>query len=442
LKGWHFLPASFPVPAIAGSNGTANFEGRKAAEITGRVTAPGGGPMSDVTVTAWSDAETSDSVYAVTTTTTGTFSVFVPTLSGTVWLDAKPRSGYTRSNPHYERLQAAEMYVWFDHPANRPDGSIAVIPGQVLQFGTFTGNSVQPRITSVKRGVVEADTATIPDGNDFQLVKGEPTNEIEVKWEYDTRNDDGATDDSYSVASDADITLGGVTDGSSTTLPTVSGDDSRQTERTGVADGTTVTHKRTTTHAIADADDASYGEIDVTVEVDVTGADGDVEADEATSASVELAAVASGVTNLKVDRDFGLNAAQTAEDTLTATWSGKGSPELEHRIALRVEVNPSEWAWLIFGEPSADNGAPTAQPDITRNVTPGSPAFGKWSSEAFDLNATASAGGSDEWEDDDDDALKYTVILANLRAATHLRIDTMVDGGDWVKQTPVAIPGG
>ena len=52
--GYHFLPESFPVPAIAGSNGTANFEGRQATEIVGRVTAPGGGrPLSEVTVTAY-----------------------------------------------------------------------------------------------------------------------------------------------------------------------------------------------------------------------------------------------------------------------------------------------------------------------------------------------------------------------------------------------------
>ena len=154
--GWHFLPESFPVPAIAGSNGTANFEGRMATEIVGRVTAPGGGmPRSEVTVTAWSDRGMTDSLYAVTTTETGTFKVLVPTLSGAVYLDAKPRDDFTRFDPNYNNLSDAANYTWFDPPANRPDGSIAVIPGQVLQFGAFTGNSVQPRITSVKRGVLE-----------------------------------------------------------------------------------------------------------------------------------------------------------------------------------------------------------------------------------------------------------------------------------------------
>ena len=47
-------------------------------------------------------------------------------------------------------------YVWFDAPATRPGGAIAVIPGQVLQFGTFSGHSVQPRINSVTRKKVTA----------------------------------------------------------------------------------------------------------------------------------------------------------------------------------------------------------------------------------------------------------------------------------------------
>ena len=74
-----------------------------------------------------------------------------------------------------------------------------VIPGQILQFGTFTGNSVQPRITSVRRvNVVDAyegepggrPTAIVPDiaTRGFTLVQGEPTDTIFVTWHYETRN--------------------------------------------------------------------------------------------------------------------------------------------------------------------------------------------------------------------------------------------------------------
>ena len=59
--GYHFVPASSPVAAIAGANPSANFTGYEATEIVGRVTAPGGGmPLAEVTVTAYSDAVGTD----------------------------------------------------------------------------------------------------------------------------------------------------------------------------------------------------------------------------------------------------------------------------------------------------------------------------------------------------------------------------------------------
>ena len=210
LSGWHFLPTSFPVPAIAGSSGTANFEGRRAAEITGKVTAPGGGPMSDVTVRAYADQAKADTIASATTSGTGTFSLFVPTLSGTVWLDANPRNDYTPASTSFLRLRDAERYVWFDAPTNRPNGSIAVIPGQPLNFGTFIGNSVKPRITNVERVALRTDVEATGTANDivpaaasrvsatpagFLLIKGEPTDTIVVTWEYETRS--GTVADPY-----------------------------------------------------------------------------------------------------------------------------------------------------------------------------------------------------------------------------------------------------
>ena len=152
--GYHFVPEESPVAAIAGANPSANFTGYEATEIVGRVTAPGGGmPRAEVTVKAYSDAAMTSAIAgaSVTTTETGTFSVKVPTLSGTVYLGAEPRDEYDPSHPNFLALRDAERYTWFDAPENRPGGQIAVIPGQILQFGTFTGNSVQPRIASVRR---------------------------------------------------------------------------------------------------------------------------------------------------------------------------------------------------------------------------------------------------------------------------------------------------
>ena len=139
----------------------------------------------------------------MTTTETGTFSVKVPTLSGTVYLGAEPRDDYDPSHPNFLNLRDAERYTWFDPPATSPGGQIAVIPGQILQFGTFTGNSVQPRIASVRRvtigdafegevaatDIVPATGARGRDGDEtFLLVQGEPTDTVVVTWHYETRN--------------------------------------------------------------------------------------------------------------------------------------------------------------------------------------------------------------------------------------------------------------
>ena len=441
-EGYHFLPEISPVAAIAGASPTANFEGRAAVEIVGRVTAPGGGmPRAEVTVTATNQA--GEELDEVTTTETGTFSLFVDPLSGTVTLDAMPQDDYTPSDPNYVNLSNAEMYTWFDPPANRPGGSIAVIPGQILNFGTFTGYSVQPRITGIKRLTVEGDTATIAPAT-FQLVKGETTNVIEVKWEYDTRNaSDAATDDSYSVAPTAAIavdgTVGGVT--LATTPPEAPpnpGDAARSTERTGVADGTSVTHKRTTTVTIgdADADRGNYDELDIMVSVVATANDADATAAAVLSDEVALGAVDGSVRSLDVDRAVGGGTGDdVVTDEISATWFGPGSPGLSHRIALYVPVDATEsqWEWVVFGTP--------AQPAITRGTAiPGDtgPGWGQWSLAAHDLNLPANAT---TWADDDSTDT-YTLSVTDLRKATHLRVDTSVDGGDWVKHTPAAIPEG
>ena len=199
-SGYHFIPEESPVAALAGANPTANFTGYAATEIVGRVTGAGGGqPSAEVEVIAYSDAAmtAATAIDSVVTTETGTFSVHVPTLSGTVYLAAKPQDDYTPSHPNYLSLRDAERYNWFDPPATRSGGQIAVIPGQTLQFGTFSGHSVQPRITRVRRttirDAVEQGATITPDAatRGFSLVQGEPTDTIVVTWQFDTRNTHG-----------------------------------------------------------------------------------------------------------------------------------------------------------------------------------------------------------------------------------------------------------
>ena len=451
-SGWHFVlpPDGYPVPATAGSNPTADFQGTKVVEITGRVAAPGGNvSMSDVTVTAYGDAGMTDSLHAVTTTETGTFSVKVPPIQGVVYLKAEPRelkqSDYSDSN--YQNLVDAQNYVWFDPPTTRPGGAIAVLQGQVMQFGTFKGYSVQPRITSVTRGKVKGASVATPP-----LVNGEDSTTIVVKWEYDTRSDglaaDGSTVLPYNVAPDAAITVGG-TAGSPAlaTLPPVDGAtvtpnvQGRNAERTNVPDGTAVTHKRTTTVTIDGATAAqlaNYGKRNLTVGVVAVGADVAEAAAEATSAEEELDAVAHGASGVTVTRDGNATA---AADAIAASWSGPGSPGLEHRVALRVKVGTqNDLEWVVVPD-----GVITAA-TLTRNLTPGGTDFGKWELGDIvfatdDIAITAITVTAAEWLDDDNGNSYANLDLGVLRVADQLRVDTRVTGtGDWKKGTPVAIP--
>ena len=401
-------------------------------------------PRAEVTVTAWGAPNFTDSLFAVTTTETGTFSVFVPTLSGTVYLDAQPQDDYTPSDPNYVNLSNAEMYTWFDPPTTRSGGAIAVIPGQTLQFGTFTGHSVQPRITRVRRMRLATDTEPTPQtiqptGRTFNLIKGEHTDVIEVRWEFDTRNlSTNAPDASYSVASGAPLTLGGiVTPGPPTATDPAAYDGDADRTAGSVANGASFTHERTSTYEIPATDLGNYDELDITVAINVVGADATVSAAPAPSASRELAAVDGSIRSLDADGNVsgGIGGAPVT-DRITATWFGTGSPGLRHRVALYVPVDATEtqWEWVVF------DGTAPAQPAITRATTiPGDtgPDWGQWSMAPYDLNLPANAT---TWADDDSTDT-YTLSVADLRKATHLRIDTKVtgDSGDWVKHTPAEI---
>ena len=469
--GYHFImpQGGTPVAAIVGTNPTANFTGYPATEIVGLVTGPGGGrPHAEVTVTASWTAPTSGST-KVTTTETGTFSLKVPTLSGQVTLSAAPRDDYDPTHPNFLNLRDAERYTWFDPPATRPGGTIAVIPGQTLLFGTFTGNSVQPRIASVRRvTVVDAvegapggrPTSITPDATTrgFALVQGEPTDTVVVTWHYETRS--GTANDAYTAEDGATAALTTAT-GSTFAAPTGGGvttvDGAMRGTRTSAlpagtpgrgtaTDGTTVRHDRITTYAIPEDDDDDYRKINVKIGNAVGDADGTArDAAAAVSAAVELAGVASGASGVTADREVGGGVGGAlVTDEITASWSGAGSPQLENRIALYVQVETgsastvNRWEWVV-----ATDATIVANITIDRGTDPETDSgsdWGKWNLNDFDLNLPDNSV-ADGWADDDAPALLYTVTQANLRKASQLRVDTRVDNeGTWSKGTAAAIP--
>ena len=492
--GYHFIPESRQASAIAGGSQSIDFTGYKATEIVGRVTAPGGGmPQSAATVTAYSDADMTSAIPGakVTTTETGTFSVKVPTLSGTVYLGANPQKfgngdhDYGPTNANFGSLQNAERYDWYNPPATRPGGAIAVIPGQTLQFGTFTGNSVRPRITKIERVKVKDPventtagspgvSAVVPDAatRGFSLVQGEPTDTIRVTWKYETRTATGQ----YSAAGDAAVTLETATGrtfasvvAGVTALATTNVDDIADLAadfRPASADGTTMTHERVTTYVLDVADSVDYGAIRARVSntvIDSTSAAGATAA-LATSDPVSLAAVGEAVSGLRVTRSA------TDPDQITATWFGPASPRLNQRIALHVNVNATtnQWEWVVFPAAGAtvnyhdvNDSPPTVstpaltEPGETRRTTlPGhsGPNWGRWS-WTFDLSDPVNNNSANVvyrdgiWPDDDNDnnggsSSNHNVTAKALVEANMLRVDTRIGGAKWtMTHSAAAIPG-
>ncbi len=488
-SGYHFIPEETPVAAIAGANPTADFTGYEATEIVGRVTAPGGGmPRAEVTVTAYDAATGGTKLDDVTTTETGTFSLKVPTLSGTVYLRAAPQSDYDPTHPNFINLRDSERYVWFDPPNTRPNGQIAVIPGSTLDFGTFTGHSVQPRITSIRRvTVVDAyegepggrPTAIVPAAGDrgaagetWTLVQGEPTDTVFVTWQYETRNTHGESavagvNNPYTAADAADdavlttalgprftsfnpVTATAVSTPVSAIRGTrsgaiVAGTGARAgtAGRGTAAEGTTVMHDRVTRYIIPEDDDDDYRDIHAKIGHVVRDADGTERvATVAVSEAEALAGASHGATGLAAGVRVTENEGARDFHMLSASWFGDASPQLEQRIALEVLVEDSgptgtKWEWVVFG-------ATPTQPVISRATDPdtdsGPTKWAKWSSANFDINLDTNAGAADNWLDDDDDALGYTVTIDNLKDARSFRIDTRVDNtGTWKKGTAVTI---
>ena len=210
-------------------------------------------------------------------------------------------------------------------------------------------------------------------------------------------------------------------------------------------EGTTVRHDRITTYIIPEADDDDYRDIHVKIGNPVNDADANaLDAAATVSAALALGGALSGASGVTVDRDIGGGTgADPVTDEISASWSGAGSPQLEHRIALYVQVETgstteNRWEWVVA---PATGGV--TEPAITRDTDPDTDSgsdWGKWNSADFDLNLPANVT-PDGWVDDDAPALTYTVSQARLRAASHLRVDTRVDNtGRWVKGTPAAIP--
>ena len=136
--GMLFIPASLPAPAHAGSNISGfDFVGFVNATISGRVVAPGGGPMRGVVVTATPAGETVAAA-ADTTGRTGTFSLNVPF-------------------GNYDIAASAANHI-FTYPNGLK--RVNVGPGQGVSYGVIQAKSAMARDVTATRQRVEDDPST------------------------------------------------------------------------------------------------------------------------------------------------------------------------------------------------------------------------------------------------------------------------------------------
>ena len=142
--GWTFVPAKYPAAAHPGATTPSiTFSGFVNATVTGRVAAPGGGPLKDVVIEARpaSDPDADDPVDADTTGVTGTFSLSVSGVGGSYGLTAT-LAGHTFEIP----TQYREV--------------VNVAPGQTVNIGTIQAMSAGALKVSAKRDRVEDEAST------------------------------------------------------------------------------------------------------------------------------------------------------------------------------------------------------------------------------------------------------------------------------------------
>ena len=141
-----FVPGMITsIPAHAGSAVTGfDFTGFLHAKISGKVEAPGGGPLTGVTVTA-TRSDASAPAATVTTGRTGSFTLSVP--FGTYTVEAS----LTDHN--------------FTYPTQHPGGIVNTAPGQVVNMGTIkatTAGALNVRATR-QPGMDDANTMDVDE---------------------------------------------------------------------------------------------------------------------------------------------------------------------------------------------------------------------------------------------------------------------------------------
>ena len=192
--GMSFTPDEHPVSAIAGSSISGiDFIGFANATISGRVVAPGGGPLSGVTVTATAP----DNTVAATATTgaTGTYALSVSWGTFTI---AASKENYT-----------------FEYPNNNQ--VVSVGPGQGLSYGDIDARTFGASNVKASR---DKDETNYP-GTISVSWTSDPPSGLTVTHAVETSTDDGVT---WTGATFTPDTVAGVATPTDGTIPSASDD--------------------------------------------------------------------------------------------------------------------------------------------------------------------------------------------------------------------------
>lgn len=190
------------------------------------------------------------------------------------------------------------------------------------------------------------------------------------------------------------------------------------------------------------ADDDHYGAIEVTVSHNAVGRAGGVPttiaAEFVTSAPMSRAGVESGITSLSVGRPTPRTDANRGQ--IEARWHGKASPQLEHRVALRVVIDPpgegrrAVWA-VVPATVFTGTSAITRGTDL--DVDSGPVKWGQWRLD-LDLQTITLSG----WADINSSTVLGALITQDvlLNASAVLVESRAHSGADWSGGSAVTIP--
>ena len=380
--GMTFVPASISgLPAHANSALSGiDFTGFVNATITGRVVAPGGGPMSGVAISATSATDTTMVVHD-TTGVTGSFSLSVPF------------GGYT--------IEATLANHTFAPPSALTGWVVNTAPGQTVNFGSIQARTFGASGLKAARTLTpEDDPATTDVDESKEVLSGN----VRVTWDAGTVPDGHAV--SYLVQTSVDDGDTWVALGTAVLSSALAADPP-----------TDSTFRQET--APTESDDGFM----VRVQSVTDNGGGAATPDTINGAAMEVAAIdpsASGVTAA-----LDVTADTTVADTLTVTWKATTNTASEFRILLQTTV-PSLTGpqWFLVAA-----GTPATLTSISR----------EWELE---IDGGTLAAGNVTWSTEGG-ATGVTVTQDNLRAATMIRVDSRQgSSGDFTKGTPTAITGG